>query len=190
VRRDSRPSKSTLSCVNTPCDCALPSHAPLHNQGVLRADGSSHGVLLLNSNGMEIVPGPDSLSFRAIGGVLDFYIFAGPTPAAVLEQLTAVVGRPYLPPYWSMGLMNSKCAGLHIPARPTSEPAGHLRAALPGGGAASSADVPRDLASLHGSLCSPALTGAFAAASGGSCACRGRARQSIGMYPSITLTLA
>jgi hypothetical protein len=98
------------------------------------ADGSSHGVLLLNSNGMEIVPGPDSLSFRAIGGVLDFYIFAGPTPAAVLEQLTAVVGRPYLPPYWSMGLMNSKCAGPRLTApRPALEPAGHLRAALPGG---------------------------------------------------------
>jgi len=177
------PVKSTLrvSCVNTTCDCALPSHAPWHDQGVLRADGSSHGVLLLNSNGMEIVPGPDSLSFRAIGGVLDFYIFAGPTPAAVLEQLTAVVGRPYLPPYWSMGLMNSKCAGPRVPARLSSEPACHLRAALPGGGA-----PPLQMCQmcLHGSLCSPALTGAFAAASGGSCACRGRARQSIGMYPA------
>ena len=28
----------------------------------------------------------------------------------MLGQLTSVVGRPSLPPYWSLGLMNSKCA--------------------------------------------------------------------------------
>ena len=61
---------------------------------------------------MEVVPAPSSLSWRTTGGVLDFYFFPGPTPAAVMEQLTAVVGRPYMPPYWSLGLMNSKCAGI------------------------------------------------------------------------------
>ena len=74
-----------------------------------RADGVAHGVLLLNSNGMEIVPGADFLSFRTTGGVLDLYFFSGPRPADVMEQMTAVVGRPYMPPYWSLGLMTSKC---------------------------------------------------------------------------------
>ncbi|KAK9831002.1 hypothetical protein WJX81_007621 [Elliptochloris bilobata] len=74
----------------------------------VRPDGVAHGMLLLNSNGMEIVPGPDFLSFRTTGGVLDLYVFSGPRPADVMEQLTAVVGRPYMPPYWSLGLMNSK----------------------------------------------------------------------------------
>ena len=38
----------------------------------------------------------------------DFYFFLGPTPNAVLEQLTSMVGRPMMAPYWSLGLMNSK----------------------------------------------------------------------------------
>ncbi|KAK9845865.1 hypothetical protein WJX81_004565 [Elliptochloris bilobata] len=71
-------------------------------------DASAHGILLLNSNAMDVVPARASVSFRATGGVLDFYFLLGPTPAAVAEQLASVVGRPALPPYWSLGLMNSK----------------------------------------------------------------------------------
>ncbi len=42
-------------------------------------------------------------SWRVTGGVLDLLVLAGPTPAAVLDQLTAVVGRPAMMPYWSLG---------------------------------------------------------------------------------------
>ena len=77
---------------------------------VCHADGSAYGVLLLNSNAMDVLPAPTNVTFRVTGGVLDFYFLLGPTPAAVLEQLTFVIGRPSLPPYWSLGLMNSKCA--------------------------------------------------------------------------------
>lgn len=75
----------------------------------IAAGGLAHGVLLLNSNGIDVVPTPTKLQLRAIGGVLDMYFFTGPTPMEVLSQLTSVVGRPLLPPYWSLGLMNSKC---------------------------------------------------------------------------------
>ena len=66
-------------------------------------------MLLLNSNGMDVVLRPTSASFRVTGGVVDLYLLAGPTPLAVLEQLTSIIGRPMMVPAWSLGLMNSKC---------------------------------------------------------------------------------
>ena len=75
---------------------------------VCAADGSSHGVLLMSSNGMDVVIKDDTLSWRIIGGMVDLYILMGPTPTAVLEQLTRVIGRPALPPYWSLGFHQCK----------------------------------------------------------------------------------
>ncbi|MES1917430.1 MAG: hypothetical protein MHM6MM_009156, partial [Cercozoa sp. M6MM] len=38
------------------------------------------------------------------GGVLDFFVFAGATPAQVVQQAQyAVLGRPMMPPLWSLG---------------------------------------------------------------------------------------
>ncbi len=70
--------------------------------------GLTHGVLMMNSNGMDIVITNSKISYRMIGGLVDMYFFLGPTPNAVLEQLTSIVGRPMMAPYWSLGLMNSK----------------------------------------------------------------------------------
>ncbi|XP_078266999.1 sucrase-isomaltase, intestinal [Rhinoraja longicauda] len=64
----------------------------------------AHGVLLLNSNAMDVTLQPTpALTYRTIGGILDFYMVLGPTPEEVVKQYTSLIGRPFLPPYWSLG---------------------------------------------------------------------------------------
>ena len=94
----------------SPSGCQLYAD-PLHGMAfswLLFADGTAHGMLLMSSNGMDVVITEDTMSFRILGGILDLYIFAGPTPMQVLEQLTRVIGRPALPPFWSLGFHQCK----------------------------------------------------------------------------------
>ncbi|CAF1350959.1 unnamed protein product [Rotaria sp. Silwood1] len=71
--------------------------------------GRMHGVLLLNSNAMDYTfDSTPSLTIRTIGGILDFFIFLGPNPEQVIQQYTWLVGRSFLPPYWSLGFQLSR----------------------------------------------------------------------------------
>lgn len=52
--------------------------------------------------------GDNYLEYNIIGGVLDFYFFAGPTPADVSRQQAEVIGRAAMMPYWSLGFHQAK----------------------------------------------------------------------------------
>uniref|UniRef100_A0A6I8PGI8 P-type domain-containing protein n=1 Tax=Ornithorhynchus anatinus TaxID=9258 RepID=A0A6I8PGI8_ORNAN len=70
----------------------------------LEEDGHAHGVLLLNSNAMDVTLQPTpALTYRTTGGILDFFVVLGPTPELVTQQYTELIGRPAMPPYWALG---------------------------------------------------------------------------------------
>lgn len=56
-------------------------------------------VIGIPANGTQ----PAKLTYRTVGGILDFYVFTGPTPAEVVQQYLDVIGLPYMPPYWGLG---------------------------------------------------------------------------------------
>jgi len=76
---------------------------------VTENDGSSHGVFFFNSHSMDVTTMPNpGLTLRTIGGILEFFVFLGPTPAEVIQQYTSVVGRTFMPPYFSLGFQISR----------------------------------------------------------------------------------
>ena len=78
--------------------------------------GKASGILFMNSNAMDISvfhsdSQGNSVGVQSTGGVIDLYVFAGPTPADVVRQFQEVVGKPALVPYWSLGFHNCKVGG-------------------------------------------------------------------------------
>ncbi|GLI81145.1 hypothetical protein PoHVEF18_009517 [Penicillium ochrochloron] len=78
-----------------------------------RGGDGTHGVFFLNSNGMDIKidqadDGRQYLEYNTIGGVLDFYFLAGPTPKEVAKQYSEVVGLPAMQAYWTFGYHNCR----------------------------------------------------------------------------------
>jgi len=96
---------------------------------VSEQDGSSHGVFFYNSHSIGIsyrcfflefynsinlnysdvttMPYP-GITLRTIGGMLEFFVFLGPQPETVVQQYTAVIGKTFLPPYFSLGFQLSR----------------------------------------------------------------------------------
>jgi len=97
-------------------------------------DGNAHSVAFINSNAQGnyiteenlnwksgitykiycffvpefvISPAP-GYTYRTIGGLLDIYLFLGPTPEDTVRQFTEAIGRQPIPPYWGLGFQLSR----------------------------------------------------------------------------------
>ncbi|KAM8812030.1 putative maltase-glucoamylase 2 [Rhynchonycteris naso] len=97
--RDATPTKDRINLYG-----AHPFFLCLEN-----STGSSFGVLLMNSNAMEITlqPAP-AITYRTIGGIFDFYVFLGDTPEQVVQEYLELIGRPFMPSYWNLGFQLSR----------------------------------------------------------------------------------
>uniref|UniRef100_A0A914E9R1 Alpha-glucosidase n=1 Tax=Acrobeloides nanus TaxID=290746 RepID=A0A914E9R1_9BILA len=63
----------------------------------LENDGKAHGVFAFNSAPQEVTTGPGPhLTYRTIGGQLEFYFFPGPTPEQVVQQYQQICKFGYL----------------------------------------------------------------------------------------------
>lgn len=78
-------------------------------------EGNAHGVFFLNQHAQNVLLQPDPnnpqggiITFRAIGGAVELFVFAGPTPDDVIRQYVSLIGLPQLPPYWALGFQISR----------------------------------------------------------------------------------
>lgn len=67
------------------------------------ANHTAIGGFLLNINAMDVTTSSDAITFRTIGGVIDFFGLSGPSSTEVISQYHKLIGYPALPPYWVMG---------------------------------------------------------------------------------------
>ena len=127
-------------------------------------------MVMMNSNGMDVTLTNDTMRFSIVGGVLDMYFLLGPSPFDVTDQLTQLVGRPALPPYWALGFMNSKmgCAPRLGCMRAPAASAAALRATPPKAGRG----WVRALRQQEAYICRPACTSCRQCATEGSWGCR------------------
>lgn len=74
-----------------------------------RGSNGTHGVFLLNSNGMDIKinktdEGKQYLEYNVLGGVFDLYFFHGDTPKDASVEYSKIVGQPAMQSYWTFGV--------------------------------------------------------------------------------------
>lgn len=53
------------------------------------------------------MPSP-GITFRTIGGNLEFFVFLGPEPESVVKQYSQIIGTTFMPPYFSLGFQLSR----------------------------------------------------------------------------------
>ena len=71
--------------------------------------GTAVGVLLWNPHAMDVVLSSTGLmTYKVVGGVFDFFVFVGDSPGHVIREYLELIGKPYLPPLWSLGYQQSR----------------------------------------------------------------------------------
>ena len=92
-------------------------------------NGKAYGIFLDSAWRSELDFGAgqsDRLVFSVAGGELTYYVFAGPTPAAVLSRYAELTGHMPLPPRWALGYGQSRWS--YFPEEQVREVAAQLRA--------------------------------------------------------------
>jgi alpha-glucosidase (family GH31 glycosyl hydrolase) len=57
---------------------------------------------------LKTSPHPTLIPCRAIGGIVELFVFLGPTPEEVTRQYHTLIGKPMMPPYWALGAQQGK----------------------------------------------------------------------------------
>lgn len=57
---------------------------------------------------MDVIVEDESIKFKALGGPIDLFFFAGPSPLDVVEQYTKIIGRPAMFDYRVLGFHQSR----------------------------------------------------------------------------------
>ena len=73
-------------------------------------EGKAHGIFFDNTGKthFDLKSEKDTYSFKAEGGQIDYYVFAGPTMKDVLKQYTELTGTMPMPPKWALGYHQSR----------------------------------------------------------------------------------
>lgn len=82
---------------------SVPFYVALNNDG-------AYGLFFDNTHEtiFDLKSSQDTLSFSAEAGLLDYYVFAGPTAKDILQQYTTLTGTMPLPPKWALGYHQSR----------------------------------------------------------------------------------
>lgn len=109
IRRDETNTIATMwnsDSAGSPSESNLYGSHPFyleHRHDPTTGKGSSHGVFMRNSHGMDVILRPGVIEYRILGGTSDMYFLAGPSPREVVGQYSEVVGKPAKLPFWAFG---------------------------------------------------------------------------------------
>lgn len=77
---------------------------PFYLMKEVEGNSATHGVLFFNNHVSEATLVPSkSLWYRTTGGIIDMFVFLGPTANDVIATKNKLIGLPAMPPYWSLG---------------------------------------------------------------------------------------
>jgi len=71
------------------------------------------GIFMRNSNAMlfsfwHAMNNGTTINYKMIGGIIDLYVIHEADPDYILKKYHSIIGRPYLPPVWAMGLQQGR----------------------------------------------------------------------------------